>query len=359
MSWIYSRILACEDRNVQESRAIELSTFSLTKQMTTIYVTQPQTELKIQSRQLQVFYQQRFCFAVPLNRINQMVILGHQPWTRKAATLALSLHIPVLYFEPDGRCVEYVNSGNLDPAKYLKVQMLKAQDQDFTHTIAESVVRAKLHNSRILLLQLSSFPQPATVQQVLNLLQRLIDDLPMAPSVIALKNYESTGSAFYRAALSRLLPEEFRDHNLGLNPIQRLSNLGTALLSQRIQVVLQSAELDLEVANLHFDAVNRPPLVCDFLAEFQSAIVDRIVMELLQSRQIVSDDFVWVDQGIFLEPDALERFIQHWDAMLARRVEHLYAGEISYQQCLNTQVQEYIACLLEDQEFYRPMLLKG
>ncbi|WP_394359016.1 CRISPR-associated endonuclease Cas1 [Leptolyngbya boryana] len=101
------------------------------------------------------------------------------------------------------------------------------------------------------------------------------------------------------------------------------------------------------------------PLVCDLLAEFQSSIVDRVVMELLQSRQIVSDDFVWVDQGIFLEPDALERFIQHWDAMLARRVEHLYAGEISYQQCLEVQVQEYIACLLEDQEFYRPMLLKG
>ncbi|WNZ44142.1 CRISPR-associated endonuclease Cas1 [Leptolyngbya boryana CZ1] len=99
--------------------------------------------------------------------------------------------------------------------------------------------------------------------------------------------------------------------------------------------------------------------MCDLLAEFQSSIVDRVVMELLQSRQIVSDDFVWVDQGIFLEPDALERFIQHWDAMLARRVEHLYAGEISYQQCLEVQVQEYIACLLEDQEFYRPMLLKG
>ncbi|MGG6269694.1 CRISPR-associated endonuclease Cas1 [Leptolyngbya sp. AN03gr2] len=326
--------------------------------MTTIYVAQSQTELKLQSRQLQVYHQQRFCFAVPVDRIHQIVILGQHPWTRKAANLALSLHIPVVYFEPDGRCVEYVNPGNCEPAKYLKAQMQQSQNSEFTRSIAESLVRAKLHNARILLLQLSQDFQPATVQQVLTLLQRLIDGLPMASSLIALKHYEDTGSAFYRAALSRLLPEEFRSHNRGLNPIQRLTNLGTALLSQRIQTILQASGLDLEVANLHFDAVHRPPLVCDFLMEFQSAIVDRIGMELLQSGQIVPDDFVWVDGGIFLQPSALERFIQHWDAMLLSRVQHLYAGEVSYHRCLEVQVQEYVACLLEDQAFYRPMLLK-
>jgi CRISPR-associated protein Cas1 len=326
--------------------------------MTTIYVSQPQTELKIQSRQLQVFHQQQFCFAVPLNRINQLVILEQQPWTRKAANLALSLHIPVLYFEPDGRCVEYLNPGTLESAKYLTVQMQQSRNLEFTHRTAESLVRAKLHNSRVLLLQLSDDPHPVTVQQVLNLLQRLLDDLLMAPSLIALKSYEDTGSAFYRAALNRLLPEAFRSDNLGLNPIQRLTNLGTALLSQRIQTILQAMGLDLDIANLHVDAVTRPPLVCDFLTEFQGVIVDRVAMELLQSGQIEPDDFMWVDQGIFLHPSALERFILHWDATLSSRVEHLYEGEISYHQCLEVQVQEYIACLLEDQDFYRPMLLK-
>ena len=326
--------------------------------MTTIYVAQPQTELKIQSQQLQVFYQQKFCFAVPIDRINQMVILGQQPWTGRAANLALSLHIPVLYFEPDGRCVEYLNPAPLDPARYLKVQTRRSQNLEFARSTAESLVRARLHNSRVLLLHLGHDPQPATVQQVLNLLQRLIDDLPLASSLIALRSYESTGSAFYRAALKKLLPKAFQHHNRGLNLIQRLTNLGTALLSQRIQTVLQAAGLDLEVANLYFDSVTRPPLVCDFLNEFQAAIVDRLVMDLLQSGQIVPDDFIWFEQGIFLHPSALERFIQHWDILLSSQVQHLHASEISYHQCLEVQAQDYIACLLEDQEFYRPMLLK-
>ena len=330
----------------------------LIKPMTTIYIAQPQTELKIQSRQLQVFHHQQFCFAVPIHHINQLVILGQQPWTRKAANLALSLHIPVLYFEPDGRCVEYLSSDSLKPAKYSTVQMQQSRKAEFTRSTAESLVRAKLHNARVLLLQLSHEPQPATVQQVLNLLQRLLDDLPMAPSLIALKHYESTGSSFYRAALNKLLPYSFRYRNQGLNPIQRLTNLGTALLSQRIQTILQTVGLDLDIANLHLDSITRPPLVCDFLTEFQGTIVDRLVMDLLQSTQIVPDDFIGFEQGIFLCPDALERFIQHWDTALSTEVQHLYAGKISYHQCIETQADEYIACLLEDQDFYRPMLLK-
>lgn len=326
--------------------------------MTTICVVEPQTELKIQSTQLQIFRQQKFCFAVPVNRVNQLIILGQQPWARKAINLALSLHIPVLYFAPDGQCLEYLNPPTFDPAKYLSYQLQRSRDVEFARSTAESLVRAKLHNARVLLLQLDEQPGHATVQQVLNLLQRLLDDLPLAPSLADLLNYESTGSSFYRAALSRLLPEAFRDRNLGINPIPRLTNLGNALLSQRIQTVLQTAGLDLEVANLHVNALDRPPLVCDFLTELQVPIVDSIVMNLLQSNQIVPEDFIWFDQGIFLRPTALEIFIQTWDAQLLAPVNHLYRGQTTYHHCLEIQAQEYVACLLDEQSFYRPLLLK-
>jgi len=326
--------------------------------MTTIYIAQPNTELKIQSRQLQIFQQQKFCFAVPLNRVSQMVILGQHPWSRKAANLALSLHIPVLYFEPDGNCIEYLNPANVDVAKYLKVQMARSQEDEFVHSTAESLVRAKLHNAQVLLRQLSQEPRHATVKQVLNLLNRLQDDLPEVKSLAALKNYEETATSFYHAALSRLLPDPFCYQNLGINPIGRLTNLGTALLSQRIQITLQSLGLDLETGNLHPDATTRPPLICDFLTEFGVQIVDALVMNLLVASLIEPDDFIWFEQGIFLRPTALELFIQHWDEKLSARVQHLYDGDTSYQQCLEIQAQEYIGWLLDEQTDYRPMLLK-
>jgi CRISPR-associated endonuclease Cas1 len=324
--------------------------------MTTIYVAQPQTELKIHSRQLQIFQQQKFCFAVPLHRVNQIIILGQQAWTRKAVSLALSLNIPVLYFEPNGQCVEYASPA--DSAKYLRNQMQRSSCADFTRSTAESIVRAKLHNAQALLLHLRRDRGHPIIEQVLNLLHRLADDLPLVPTLADLQAYENTGSAFYHAGLNRLLPDEYRLQNLGINPLQRLFNLGTALLSQRIQIVLQTLGLDLDIANLHLDALHRPPLVCDFLSELHIPIVDRLVMQLLLHQQILPDDFIGFDRGIFLRPAALEIFIHAWDDHLSAPVEHPYLGEIPCDRCLEIQAQEYIACLLEDQSFYRPMLLK-
>lgn len=326
--------------------------------MTTICVAEPQMELKIHSSQLQIFHQQQFCFAVPINRVNQLIILGQHPWARRAIDLALSLNIPVLYFQPDGQCLEYLTPPTFEPTKYQKYQIHRSQDPEFTRSTAESIVRAKLHNARVLLLQLGQDTNHTTVHQVLNLLQRLMDDLPMVPSLGDLLNYESTGTSFYHAALNRLLPDVYRRQNLGINPIHRLTNLGTALLSQRIQSVLQTAHLDLDIANLHLDTLDRPPLVCDFLTEFQGAIVDSLVMDLLRTQQIVPEDFIWVDQGVFLRPSALDTFIHRWDDKLSAPVHHLYTGETTYHHCLEIQVQEYLACLLDDQSFYRPMLLK-
>jgi len=325
--------------------------------MTTIYVAQPQTELKLRSRQLQVFHKQQFCFAVPLSRVNQIIILGQHPWAQKAVSLALSLQIPVVYFEPNGQCIEYLNPSAL-PARHQKKQWQRSRDAEFCHSTAESLVRAKLHNACVLLRQLSDRTCPATVQQVLTLLQRLTDDLPLATSLAQLKSYEATGSDFYRAALNRFLPESFRHHNQGIRPIRRLTDLGVALLSQRIQILLRELGLDPDIANLHLDAFPRPPLVCDFLTELHIPVVDSLVMELLCTQQIKPEDFIWFEQGIFLSPAALEAFIQSWDTKLASPVIHLYVGEITYQQCLEQQTQAYLACLLEEQGFYKPMLLK-
>jgi CRISPR-associated protein Cas1 len=56
-----------------------------------------------------------------------------------------------------------------------------------------------------------------------------------------------------------------------------------------------------------------------------------------------------------LHTHALKLFLQHWEEKLKTTVNHLHAGEVTYRQCLQLQVQEYLACLLGDVEHYRPL----
>jgi CRISPR-associated protein Cas1 len=58
-----------------------------------------------------------------------------------------------------------------------------------------------------------------------------------------------------------------------------------------------------------------------------------------------------------LHTHALKLFLQHWEEKLKTTVNHPHAGEVTYRQCLQLQVQEYLACLLGDVEHYRPLLM--
>ncbi len=50
-------------------------------------------------------------------------------------------------------------------------------------------------------------------------------------------------------------------------------------------------------------------------------------------------------------------FVQAWEARLDTPFSHPDAGLIRYRDSLMLQVQEYIACLLEPERAYRPLLL--
>ncbi len=58
-----------------------------------------------------------------------------------------------------------------------------------------------------------------------------------------------------------------------------------------------------------------------------------------------------------LQPPALQAFVQAWEARLDTPFSHPDAGLIRYRDSLMLQVQEYIACLLEPERAYRPLLL--
>lgn len=54
----------------------------------------------------------------------------------------------------------------------------------------------------------------------------------------------------------------------------------------------------------------------------------------------------------------LQKFLQYWEGKLKTFILHPYMGEISYRQCIQQQVKEYISSLLGDINYYRPLVFK-
>lgn len=332
--------------------------------MNNLYITGTESYLKVQDQHLLVFHPYKPCCKVAVNQVNNLVLIGYCKRYDKAVQFALSRCIPVLFLDDKGNYFGRIETEERRRVKYLAHQLKRAKDPEFTRGIAESIVRAKLHNSCTLLRQFSHCHETKAIQTALDTMAQLMDNLPLANSVDVLREYGQTATKLYFQALRSLFAGTFNfdqsTQHLPTHPINSLLNLGYIFLNQNIYALLQAVGLHSHWGNLHIHRDHHPALVADFMEEFSALLVDALVIDLVILQLFTPADFTVPDErgGVYLYPNAINKFIKYWEKTLQSEVNHLYAGTVNYQHCLKWQVQEYLAYLLGDQEFYQPMLWK-
>jgi CRISPR-associated endonuclease Cas1 len=193
----------------------------------------------------------------------------------------------------------------------------------------------------------------------------LMLDVPDVESIEVLLGYEGQAAHLYFQALGTLFKEPFvfekRTKRPPTDPVNSLLSLGYTLLSQNMYSLVQAVGLHTHFGNLHVPRKKHPALVSDLVEEFRAQLVDSLVAYLVNSKIVVLEDFTPPDErgGVYLYPDTLKKFIKHWEEKLQSQMTHPHTGyKVSFRRCLELQVWEYIACLMGEQEIYRPMLWK-
>jgi CRISPR-associated protein Cas1 len=122
--------------------------------------------------------------------------------------------------------------------------------------------------------------------------------------------------------------------------------------------MVEGVGLHTHFGNLHTPQQNRPSLVCDLVEEFRAPVVDSLVAYLINSNIFTPEDFTPPDErgGVYLHPDALKKFLKHWEERLQQEVTHPHTGyKVSNRRCFELQVWEYVAALMGEREVYRAM----
>jgi CRISPR-associated endonuclease Cas1/group II intron reverse transcriptase/maturase len=333
--------------------------------MTTLYVTDQGAYLKVQHQQFLVFHQGELRCQVPVNRVSHIVLFGCCNLSHGAVSLALRQRIPVLYLYQKGRYFGRLETEGQAEVEYLVRQVQCALDPDFTRRQAKSIVLGKLHNSRILLQRLNRRVRTEIAAKAIQELALLMLDVPDVESIEVLLGYEGQAAHLYFQALGTLFKEPFvfekRTKRPPTDPVNSLLSLGYTLLSQNMYSLVQAVGLHTHFGNLHVPRKKHPALVSDLVEEFRAQLVDSLVAYLVNSKIVVLEDFTPPDErgGVYLYPDTLKKFIKHWEEKLQSQMTHPHTGyKVSFRRCLELQVWEYIACLMGEQEIYRPMLWK-
>nr|WP_217650441.1 CRISPR-associated endonuclease Cas1 [Spirulina major] len=331
--------------------------------MTTLYITDQGAYLKAQQYQFQVFHRQELRCKIPINQVSHVVLFGCCNLSHGAVRLALARRIPVLYLSQRGRYFGRLQTDGQAKVNYLSRQVEWSQDEEQVRNTAETIIRAKLQNSRVLLQRLNRRRATDAAQQAIAQLAIAMDNLPLAESLEALRGMEGNAAKLYFQGLGSLFKGDLsfskRSKRPPTDPVNSLLSLGYTLLHQNLHSFIETLGLHPHFGNLHVPRDNHPALVSDLVEEFRALVVDSLVSYVVNKNIITAEDFTPADErgGVFLQPDALKRFLKHWEEKLHSEVTHPTTGhQVSLRRCFELQVREYIAALLGDVPAYRPML---
>ncbi|MEA5568614.1 CRISPR-associated endonuclease Cas1 [Anabaena sp. UHCC 0399] len=324
--------------------------------MSTIYITEQDVSFQIQHQYLKVFHQQNQRISIPIRNLSQFIIFGNIRLPKEVIKLVTSHQIPVLYLTQTGEYLGRLENPSQLQAKYLTYQRRRARDIEFNRATAESIIWAKLHNQHTVLQNWTRHYANHTTQRALNYLMLLMDNLPVASGIDQLHEYSQEADNIYYCAVASLISFYNQCPPITAKRISGLINLGNQLLHQYIYTLLNTVGLDPNYPILHRDIHQELPLAWDFTAEFRAPIVDDLVLNFVRNSTNTNGN--GNGNGKSHSQKLLQKFLQHWEGKLRTFVLHPYAGEVSYRQCLDLQVREYLASLLGDVEFYRPLALK-
>lgn len=349
--------------------------------MTTLYVTEPYSTVKKDGETLVISIpanSERGTLArkvrVPLMKITQVVVTGDSTLTTPALTALITQRADICFLSYHGKF-----QGRISPAdgknSLLRLAQVRAHDDETKSlTLAQQFVRGKLRNMRTFLLRANRKRQDAQIAAAAESLRGVIEQVehleaaaasadarhPQRDSVRgSLFGLEGAGSAAYFDVFSRLLNKDWgfegRKRRPPTDPVNVLLSFGYTLLMNQVASACQIAGFDPFVGFLHSAQYGKPALALDLMEEFRGPIIDSVVVTMLNTGMLTSDDFEETLGTIRLRDAGRRTFLAKYEERLSSEITHpIFGYRTDYRKCIELQARLIRKWLLEDIPVYKP-----
>jgi len=284
--------------------------------LNTLYVTQPESRLRLDNDTLRVEVEQETKLRVPLHHLQSVVCFGHVAVSAPLMHRLADDGIALVLLDVAGRFrarLEGATGGNV---LLRKAQHRVAGDAAFALELARAIVAGKIRNQRQVLLrgarEAKAGDDEAAITRAALDLAASLRSLPDAHTLDVLRGIEGEAARTYFEALNRLVRQDLRDRfamdgRTRRPPRDCMNALLSFLYSMWMndcRSACEAAGLDPQLGFLHAVRPGRAALALDLLEEFRP-FADRLALTLVNRGQLGAADFVVRDGGaVSLEGDA-------------------------------------------------------
>ncbi|MGK9477788.1 type I-C CRISPR-associated endonuclease Cas1c [Melioribacter sp. OK-6-Me] len=277
-------------------------------------------------------------FQAPIRTIENIVCFGFKPLTPQLMAFCAENNVGISYLTPEGKFLARVYGAQKGSVLLRKQQYAISDSELESLKIARSIVAAKVANYRYLLSRHQrNHPDicPDSVYHAAERLRKRIQKILNANSLLELNGYEGECANIYFGELSNLITaqrEDFvflqRSKRPPLDPANALLSFLYAILANDVRSALETVGLDPQVGFLHQIRPGRPSLALDLMEEFRAYLGDRIMLNLINLRQVTIKDFDFRESGeVRISDGARKEILAAYQKRKQEEITHPFLGE--------------------------------
>lgn len=264
--------------------------------------------------------------------LRRLLCYGNVDLTTAALRLFWKRGIQVVFLSPHGdRLLGKLQPGGRYP-NLQRLQHLSAVKPATRFRIALELVDAKIFSCLDAARYYQQQGRGDSPGELIRKLRSIQHQLRKASSVDAIRGYEGAAAANWFPFLCSLLPPEWRTERRAAHPpadrTNALLSLGYSLAYYRCETLLAAADLDPRVGFLHDIHPGRSSLACDLMEPLRVPLVDRLVVRVINRREIDNGDFTSHGPSWRLTPEAFKRYLGAFEqAFVAPRSGNTFKAE--------------------------------
>jgi CRISPR-associated protein Cas1 len=308
---------------------------------------------------------------VPLHNLQALTLFGNVMVSPGALNLCAEAGVSVTFLSETGRLMARVDAPVSGNVLLRREQFRQADDPAKCLQHGRSFAAGKLQNVRANLLRAARDNATAEDRDVLQSatveLAASIRRLESCETLDAVRGTEGAAARVFFGAFPAMVRQE-REHfspngRTRRPPLDRANALLSfvyALLVADCVAALVAAGLDPNVGYLHVDRPGRPSLALDLMEEFRPLLAERLVLTLINRRQVAPADFEVRDGGAVEMKDTCRRaVVAAWQERKQESVTHPLLGQATRVGLLpHLQAKILARAIRGEMECYVPCVMK-
>ena len=290
------------------------------KHLNTLFVTTQGAYLAKEGETVVVRIEKEVKLRIPVHTIGGVVCFGNVSCSPFLMGFCAENGVGISFLSENGRFLARVQGPVSGNVLLRREQYRQADDLKKSAAVTRCILTGKIANSRTVLQRVLRDHREkvngAEIEFTAKRLTNYLDLLKEEHALDTLRGFEGDAAHLYFSVFDHLIvsqKEDFvfeeRNRRPPLDNVNALLSFIYTLLVHDIRSALETVGLDPAVGFLHRDRPGRPSLALDLMEEFRPFLADRLVLSLINLKQVQGKGFNKTDAGAVLMTDDTRRTV--------------------------------------------------